>query len=288
MVIGIFYFSGTGNTEIVANLLENEFKNRGFEVEIIRIEDILKEKTQVDIEKYDMVGMGYPVHAFNAPRIFFDFIKKLPRAKNKKTFIFKTSGDPMLNAGATVMVRNRLKSKGYDVFYEKLMVMPSNVLVRYCDDLVKQLYLVAANRVKKLVNDVISGKINLQKNGIFLRTFTRVFSGGESLGARFFGKGLEVSEFCILCSKCINNCPTGNISISEKNKIKFGWNCILCMRCIYNCPQRAISPRFLKFFVLKDWYDINRIINDPELKGNYVSEKTKGYFRSFKRYMNEE
>jgi len=282
--VGMFYFSGTGNTGIVATLLAEEFRKKGLHVNTTKIEDVLKNTVQAEIEKYDIVGMGYPIHALNAPKIFFKFIKKLP-AENKKTFIFKCSADPFMNGGTTSMVRTRLTQKGFHIFYEKLFVMPSNVLIQYNDELVKQLYDTAVCKAEKMAEDILSGKVNLQKNDIFSQIFTGLFSGLEWMGTPFFGKDLTVSDSCDLCEECVKNCPTGNI-FKKGDKIKFGWKCVVCLRCVYNCPQKAIEPRLYKFFVLKE-YKIQKVINNPNIKGDYISKDTKGYYKHFYDYMTE-
>lgn len=285
--IGIFYFSGTGNTKIVAELFEKEFKSNGANVKIIAIEDILRKRVPLVINKYDIIGMGYPIHAFNAPKIFFDFIDRIPFIKNKKTFTFKTSGDPWGYGGATIFVRDKLKSKGFDVFHENLIVMPANVVIKYNDNLVKQLYNTAIRKVKKMAEEILLGKVKLQKNSFLLKIFTRIFSTMESSGAKYFGKDLKVSKSCNLCEICIRNCPTNTI-YKEDNKIMFNKDCALCMRCIYNCPKMAISPKFFKFFMIKDGYNIQKVINDPNIKGNFISSKTKGYFKHFYSYITED
>lgn len=38
----IYYFSGTGNTEIVANMIQEEFSQHQYAVDLIRMEDVLK------------------------------------------------------------------------------------------------------------------------------------------------------------------------------------------------------------------------------------------------------
>lgn len=282
--IGIFYFSGTGNTEIVANLLTKEFKNRGVNTEITKIEDILKNNVSFEPEKYDIIGMGFCIHAFNAPRIFFKFVRRLPVVKDKKTFIFKCSADLFMKGGTTTMVRNRLKEKGYTVFYEDLFLMPSNFIMLYNDELIKQLYTAAVLRASLFSEEILSGKVNLQKNGLIPRFITWFVSGTESMGAPHFAKDLEVRKSCNLCGVCIRNCPTNNISL-KGDKITFGWNCVTCLRCVYRCPEKAISPRLYKYFLIRGGYDIQKVIDNPNIKGNYITENTKGYYRRFYDYL---
>jgi ferredoxin len=285
--IGIFYFSGTGNTKTVAELLATEFKRQGSAVDVFAIEALLKTNKTVEVEKYDSIGFGYPVHAFNAPRVFFEFIHHFPDQKQKKTFIFKSAGDPFMQGGSTALVRKALQKKGYDVVYERLFVMPANVLVRYHDQLIKQLYDTTVQRTKTMVTEILSHTSKIQKNTFFSTFLTAAFSSMENYGARFFGKNLSVSRSCDLCGICINNCPTQNMTI-QKGQIRFHSKCTLCMRCIYRCPMNAISPRFLKFFVISPWYEIQKIVNNPAIKDIYISSKTKGFFRHFNRYFSEQ
>ena len=285
--IGIFYFSGTGNTKMVAKLLATEFNRYVSVVDVIAIDELLKTNKTAEVEKYDIIGFGYPVHAFNAPRIFFEFIEQLQAGKQKKTFIFKSAGDPFMKSGSTAQVRKALQKKGYDVIYERLFVMPANVLVRYQDQLIKQLFNNAVQRTKKMVNEVLSETRNLQKNTLFSNFLTAAFSSMENFGARFFGENLYVSESCNLCGVCISNCPTNNIT-KQKGRIRFHLKCTFCMRCIYRCPVNAISPRFLRFLVIKPWYNLQKIVSDPTVKDFYITHKTKGFFKHFYRYLSEQ
>ena len=147
--IGIFYFSGTGNTKIVANLYANEFQNKGFDTNLIPIENNLRKNLVPVTSDYDILGFGHPVHAFSALKIFFDFLDRLPNVDDKITFTFKTAGYPLCRGGSTSLVRKCLSKKGYKVFHEKLIVMPANVVLKYDDSLIKQLYEVAIKKVKR-------------------------------------------------------------------------------------------------------------------------------------------
>ncbi|MGC1120722.1 MAG: EFR1 family ferrodoxin [Candidatus Methanofastidiosia archaeon] len=220
-------------------------------------------------------------HAFNAPKLFFEFLDKMPPGQ-ADVFLFKSSGDPFLEGGATTMVRDALTHKGYHVLYEELVVMPANCIVRYEDGLVKQLYNAAVLKTTKMAEEIVLGKVNLQKSGLFSRIVTVLFSTLEGMGAPFFGKHLKVLERCDLCGHCVKICPTGNI-YRENKSIKFAWKCVMCLRCIYTCPQKAITPGVFKFFVLED-YNVERIISGPEIE-DFVSESTKGYYRRFYDYI---
>jgi ferredoxin/flavodoxin len=282
--IGIFYFSGTGNTEIISYLLGNELQKNGANVEYVRIEDVVKDEYYYNINDYDIVGIGYPVHAFNAPKIVYDFIKQMPRAQSKYTFIFKCAGSGFINAGSTTMIKEKLSNRGYDVFNESLYLLSSNVITRYPDELVKQLYGATIRRVKRVTEEILTGKMRRQKNGLLLRAASFTISKAENFGVRFFGKDLKVSKDCTRCSKCVKTCPRKNISM-EGYKIKFGWKCMACLRCVYNCPQRAISPMLYKFAVFKDHYNVKEIIDNPDLSDQLVTKETKGRYKNFYDYI---
>ncbi len=285
--IAIYYFSGTGNTKTVSYLLTEELENRGCHVDVHAIDEVLKAKDNPSLNTYDIIGFGYPVHALNAPRIFFEFIKRLPEGNQKKTFVFKSAGDPFMSGGSTALVRKALQTKGYDVCYERMFVMPANVLVRYRDPLIKQLYFTATRHVKVMATEILKGKHRMQHNTPISTALTAGFSGLESIGARFFGKHLTVNRLCNDCGICIRNCPTQNIT-KHAGYIVFDSRCSFCMRCIYGCPVQAILPRFLKFLIVHPWYDLEKITKNPLIQDTYITPSTKGYFRHFYQYVSEE
>ncbi len=288
MKICIFYFSGTGNTEIITNLLQKELNNLNADVIVMKIETIIKKKIKVKTEKYDLIGIGYPIHAFNAPKIVYDFVHQLEFDEGKKAFTFRSSGDPFLNGGSTKMLRNKLEEKGFDVFNENLSIMPTNVFLQFKDNLNKQLYQLAQIRIKKLAQDILEKKIHLQKNSIILTIISKLFSFMETTGAKWLGKYIKISDSCKKCFKCVRNCPTGNIIVIDDGgddggdaTIKFDRSCNLCMRCIYECPTNAIHFRYFRFFEIKQGYNIKPIISNPNIKGDYLSSNTKGFFKHY-------
>jgi ferredoxin len=283
--ICIYYFSGTGNTELISQLFYAEFAKHGVKTEIIAVEDVLKGKSSITIKNYDFIGFAHPVHAFGPPKIYLDFIKSLPSADDTPSFYFRTSGDPFCNGGATIMVRKVLQRKKYKVFHESLLVMPSNVVIQYDDELVKQLFNTAKRKISRIVKEVLQNESKLQKNSLMLRITSSLFNKAETIGAKYFGRYLYVTESCNQCNLCITKCPTGNIyEDNENRKIKFRKNCTFCLRCVYLCPNNSIKNKYMNFFIIKNGYNINRVIQNSRIKGNYVTEATKGFFKHFYKY----
>jgi ferredoxin len=51
---------------------------------------------------------------------------------------------------------------------------------------------------------------------------------------------LRATEACTRCGLCVKQCPTRNIAM-EKTGIWFGDRCVLCLRCVNNCPEEAVQ-----------------------------------------------
>ncbi len=282
--IGIFYFSGTGNTEIIMHLLGNELVRNGAKVDFIRIEDVIKDNYFYDVKDYDLIGFGYPIYAYDAPKIVYNFIKTLPRVQGKYTFIFRVAGSDSLDGGSTTMIKSKLQKQGYDVFHESLYILSNNFITKYPDELVKQLYFATVERVQRMTEEILTSKMRRAKNSVFIRAASFILSKLENIGASLFGKDLKVSRDCTQCNKCVKNCPVGNIRM-EGLKVKFGWNCIMCLRCVYRCPQRAISPGALKFTVFKEPYNVQEIIDNPYLAGEYAKSNSNSKYKHLYKYI---
>lgn len=287
--ICIYYFSGTGNTQIVSELFKVEFAKNKINSDLIKIEDVLKGEKKLEIDRYDLIGIAHPVYGLGLPGIIYEFINILPEGNNKKTFLFKTAGDYLfLNNGASKHAMKKLKNKGYDVFHESLICMPCNWVVEYNEDVCKQLYNTAKIKVKNITNEILMNKKANIKANIFLRFLAGFVNYMEdNIGARMFGRFLKVNKSCIDCGKCIRECPVENI-YKKNNKIKFSWKCIFCMKCIYGCPVKALKAGHIKFVVLKNGYDIRKIINNTDIKGEYITKDTKGFFKRFYKYIYSE
>lgn len=279
MKIGIFYFSGTGNTKKVLDKFVEEFEKRDCLVELINIDDYYGKEENFDLSQYAKIGFAYPIHAFNAPHNVLAFAKKLPKLSEKKDlFIIKTSGEPLrLNNVSSLKLKSILRHKNLFLKNEYHYCMPYNIIFRHSDSMAHKMW----ESVKKVVpidcQEIVDGKsakLGYVPFGHFLAWVFRI----EHWGGRFNGKRYKVNEKCVQCTMCAKRCPTKNITI-ENGEFKFGRNCVMCMRCSFFCPKDAI-----KIGLFNKW-KVNGAYN---FEGNETSETHQNYCKkAYKKYFNK-
>ncbi|MEG1528111.1 MAG: EFR1 family ferrodoxin [Clostridia bacterium] len=276
----IYNFSGTGNTGIATNFIAEQLTKRGYEVRQVKITyPFLPPPSQA----YDVVGFGYPVHAFNTPQIVLKYAKLLPDVDNVPTFIFKTSGEPFkLNNASSYSLYRILSKKGYHVLTDTHLLMPYNILFRYPDSLAKQMYLHTKSMAKQIVDKVLSGKsdkIHYSLPAIMWSMSFRV----EWLGTKLNGRLIKATDKCVGCGKCVKICPMNNISLVN-GVAKFGHKCTMCMACAMACPQNAVKAGIVNRFKVNGNYDFEKLASDDSIPGEYITSQTKGYFKTFLKY----
>ena len=82
MKILLTYFTGTYNTLFLTNIISNKLKSKGHEVDV----KVIDYKLKFNADSYDLIGIGYPIHYFNAPNFISKILLK-NKIRNKKIFI---------------------------------------------------------------------------------------------------------------------------------------------------------------------------------------------------------
>ena len=283
MKIVLYVFSGTGNTLKVASLYK-QYLNA--EVTVYRIAKTSPPPPAPD--EYDLIGLGYPIHAFSAPEPILKFAKTLPPLQGKRTFVFKTSGEGLhLNDGSSQKLIKILKKKGYDVLFERHFVMPYNMIYRHTDEMAKQMWIYTKAMTALSAREIEDGVRRKVKQNIFKKAFTATFRVVEQPFTHIHGPLFKVNKNkCINCQKCIKICPQANISLKD-GKFKFGKACVLCMGCSFNCPVDAINVGFFKFWKVNGSYRLNELVEDENLYFPVVPDRAKGIYRLYKKYYRE-
>jgi ferredoxin len=258
----IAYFSGTGTTEAVVRMLGGELERLGYEVVLARMEDSTLRGTPIDPSGYDLFGLASPVLEYGTPRIVMDFVRLLPVAAAQRTFILRTAGGVApQNYHASKSLIRRLSRKGYSVFYERILSLGSNWIVKFSDATVHRLHEAALRKTALMARDLREGRERFLKAGPGTAALMGLVSFLGRRSTWLIGKDLRVSRACTSCGLCARSCPRGNIR-ERDGRIKFGSACICCMRCVYSCPSKAIRHKLFSFFAVPGGYDLGKILED--------------------------
>lgn len=249
------YFSGTGCTKAVCDCFEEHLLKAG--TDCIKVNMVTCKP--IDMEEADTLIVFSPVYAFRLTSITEKWVKNLPAVKNKSAIIISVSGGGEIspNTACRIYCKRLLKRKGYNLLYEKMIVMPSNFAIQAENNLNLGLLTVLPYKVNQIVLDILSEKKRITSPK-FQDRFLAGFGKMEHFGARFFGAFVQASQNCNKCGLCVRDCPQKNIRITD-GLPKLGFHCMWCLKCIYNCPCKALSPRILKFSVLKSGFDLKKM-----------------------------
>ena len=281
--ISVVYFSGTGGTEKVALQLVEQLENIDIEVNLACI------GRDFNIVIEDMLILLVPVHAFDVPYPVYSFIKELSM-QNKPAVVISVSGGGEVspNLACRHKVIKKLSKKGFDVVYENMIIMPSNIAIKTPDAIIIKLLEILPFKMTRIVDDLKNNVVRRRKPPIS-NLILAVVGNFEKVGARLFGKMLRSNKKCTSCGWCSHNCPTNNITMKD-GKPKFGYNCSLCMKCMYGCPNNAIAPVIGKFAIIKGGYklndyDNNMIMFDEDEYNKAIESKL---WKDIKRYVDED
>lgn len=258
--VTLAYFSGTGCTKAVCDCFEQKLQEQGIKVTKINIaEGNLPKNSEMDL-----LIVFFPVYALRLPDIVQKWIEDLSEVNNTSAVIISVSGGGEIspNTACREKCKRLLKKKGYHVIYEKMIVMPSNFAIQADEKLNLALIRIMPERVSQIIQDVLAGNKNITHPKL-LDKLLAAFSIAEHIGAKLFGASIHASESCSGCALCVRECPKKNIRM-KNGKPTFGFHCLWCMKCIYACPCKALSPRLLKFTVLKVGFDLKKMNRKAE------------------------
>ena len=286
--ICLYTFTGTGNTKLCGDYLKKHLEELGATVDhyVFTVLNL----DYPDPNNYDLIGIGYPIHAFNIPEIFVKFLKNFKKANEKKKFfVYKTSGEPFkLNDASTSHAYRYLKKLNYEFVLEKHFIMPYNIMFDYDNRLKKQLYLYLDPLTKVFAIQIMNEdykKMRFSKEKQLLSTILRI----EYIAPKLNSKFVRINKKkCINCKMCINNCPAQAIYINKKGVYRVKSTCAMCMRCTLNCPTNAIKFGFMNSWKVNGNFNFEKLAKDDSIKPDFISKKTKGYFKTFRKYFKEQ
>ena len=266
--IPLYVFSGTGNTLMAAREFARQAAVIDKETEICTLDRDggIGDRGPARPET-DLFGLFYPVYGFGTPRIVLDWAERLSPGEGRRCFLILTAagGEAAINVGAPNLLIRRLKRKGYEVPYVRILRMGSNWVQRFPDDFTRQLMGALPDKCANAARAVAAGEgRTLPRKPVLSALLAVVAHHEDHVGARVWGRLLKAGDDCDGCGLCVKRCPMGNISGNGSGRVSFGWNCQWCMRCVYSCPKNAIVPRFLKSAMVPGGYNPKAISTAPD------------------------
>lgn len=230
MATKLFYFSGTGNSQMLAQEL-------GQLLEDAQAVDLAHYDCSVPVEA-DRVGFVFPVYYWGLPNLVHRFLAEVKLPAGAYCFAIVVMGGS--SGAALPLVDSYLQKQGLSLKAGWSVLMPdSYILLMGPPAQEKQEALIAAARwrlpaMAGIIRDRQS--TTLPKYNPAVNAFHQHFRKG-------FGKKdgkFQASSACTGCGLCAQVCPVENIVLTDGCPT-WQHHCELCMACIQRCPAHAIS-----------------------------------------------
>lgn len=258
----IYYFSGTGNSLVVARDIAEKTNGK-----LISIPSVMKEESVKP--EADVLGIVFPVYyATNdcgIPLIVGRFVKKLENLGSKYIFAVCTCGympgttienlrgaiesrGGKLAAGFTV----RMSSKNLaERKQQKMLVKRKKKLEAICE-------YVNARREGKfetrgLLRKILLAPLRALEKPIFMYRYKKLSNTSKNSFSELIplaDRSFRTNENCNGCGICARVCPVNNIKMVDGKPV-WQHHCETCYGCYGWCPKNAICGDIVAY---NDWY----------------------------------
>lgn len=233
----IFYFSGTGNSQLVAKKLADELKD-----ELISVNRSLKSGVKQTFKTDRPLVFVAPLYAWRLPRVVGRWIRETKFEGSQDAYFILTRGGKS-EGNAAKYIAELCNETGLNYRGLASVQMPENYIAlasapseSECEKIIERALPLVTGFAQK-----ISAGEDFPKTKVSLAG--RFVSGPfNPLYYRFYikDKGFKVSEACVSCGLCARRCPLNNIDLVD-GKPQWKGNCTHCMACIGGCPTAAIE-----------------------------------------------
>ncbi len=220
------YFSGTGRTENCIKKITKIFKD---DVNYINITSLESRNSEYVFNENDIVIVAMPVYAGQIPAVYniIDCLK----GNNTPCIIIACYGNRDYD-DTLAQMSQLLQKRGFIIVGGGAIIIEHT----FANELGK-------NRPNESDMEKIEKWICEIKNKIDNKNYKNIeFKGNPFVEPK---KSIPVpktvnADKCVLCGKCVKECPVADIVINDKVEFK-NENCINCMRCSVVCPNNCIS-----------------------------------------------
>lgn len=251
----ILFFSGTGNTRLIAEKLAERLGDESLDL-LSRI----KEGDYSEIRSERPFVICSPVYVSELPVFLADYLRKVSLTGSRRVYGVLTNGGYSGIAGgqlAKIFRRKKMEFRGYTEFR-----LPSNHITnrshRETGDEEN------AGRVREALAGINTAAAVIESGGVFrnrhLLMFEYLITVPVAPVLCYINQGTEgfwVRDNCTSCGKCARLCPLNVIEMQDGRPVWKDPRCAHCMSCIQNCPVEAIE--YKKTTEGRKRYSISRV-----------------------------
>lgn len=229
----ILYYTCSGSSEHIAKVMAEEMNETA-----LCISSDANNHVEGDFYSDRPFVIVCPIFNMRVPEVVSEFLKNSHfRGSNEVVFVAVCSYS---SGNARGYLNSIFKAKEMKMFYQ-VVIMPSTnvfkpnttseksrekIIERAKKEAKKIAYIVTNNSPIAQASVSLVGLIGSALNPLITKTLS--------------DKKLLARDNCTKCGKCVEGCPTKNITYTEKS-VAFSGNCINCSLCVNTCPEKVIT-----------------------------------------------
>lgn len=231
----IYYFSGTGNSQWIAQQLASLTNDRA-----VNLAPMIENKVCIETVSAgpgERIGLVFPIYAWGAPKIVDEFVAALTVDPTAYAYAVCTCGD---DAGLAMQALR----KRYPWKAAWSIAMPNNYIPMYDVDnpALSASKLAEAKKRLPAIAEMILNRAaftDIRHGGLSFIKTTLVNPLFKNFATST--KPFAADDTCTGCGLCAQNCPRHAIRLIEGKPVWIKRHCLMCMACIQRCPVGAIQ-----------------------------------------------
>ena len=272
MKFGIFYFSATGITHIIAQKIQQSLEQRNYEVEILNILYPWNQKMEILYKDYDGCFFGFPVFGGRLPSVAEHWLEQQDGESIPCAMFFTYGGRLLENANQITSYLLKKANFRLVLSSEYLGKHSFNVAPGWnqCGDRPNEADFQVADEFSEKAIELFNNKN--QHFQINLDEFQYRPQLLKKNNQRSPFHPFRVGQSCSMCLKCEIECPTQAMK-AESGEIDLT-KCLKCMHCVVICPDKV-----LKLKNLSDTFSVFQ--NRHQLTPEAINQKQSLIYSSF-------